>query len=116
MRVLDAALLSRAYTERVTAVSPRVDARLLRAAELLDRPDQPFAETWRSVGLVADRIGVTRPAYDSIRLLLREHRRRREEIRRLLEPVASDLLRGRVSAWDVGRVVEAASLPRASSR
>jgi hypothetical protein len=73
-----------------------------------------MAETWRRVSSLAEEIGCTRPGYDTIRLIVREHRRRREEIHELLEPVISDLVQGRVSLWDVERVTQAATLARGS--
>lgn len=94
----------------MTATSPRLDARLREAARSLDRDSDPMAETWRRVGLVAEEIGVPRPGYDTIRLIVRDHRRRKAEIRRLLEPVLADLLQGRVSAWGLQRVIEAAGV------
>ena len=74
-----------------------------------------MAETWRKVGRMAVELELTRPSYDTIRLIVREHRRRRAEVQELLEPVISDLIEGRVSAWDVERVIEAANLTRASA-
>ena len=62
------------------------------------------------MGEVASQLGVPRPAYDTIRILLRENRARRAEIRRLLDPVAGDILRGLFSPWDVDRIREAAAL------
>lgn len=94
----------------MTATSPRLDPRLAKAAVALDDPGRPIAETWRQVGLVAVELDLPRPGYDTIRIIVREHRRRREEIRSMLDPVVSDLLQGRVSAWDVERLVEAAAL------
>ena len=78
----------------------------------LDDPQEPIAATWRRVGLVADELGLPRPGYDTIRLIVRDHRRRRTEIHQLLEPVIADLAQGRVSAWDVARAIEAAQLAR----
>jgi hypothetical protein len=100
----------------VTATSPRLDRRLRNAAVVLDDSSLPVAETWRKVGLEAEQLGLPRPGYDTIRLIVRDHRRRRAEIRRLLEPVVGDLLQGRVSAWDVQRVIEAAAVARAGDR
>ena len=74
-----------------------------------------MAETWRKVGRMAVQLDLPRPGYDTIRLIVREHRRRRANVQELLEPVISDLVQGRVSAWDVERVVEAASLMRTSA-
>jgi hypothetical protein len=82
----------------------------------LDDGASPYAETWRKVGLAAEELGLPRPGYDTIRLLVRDHRRRRAEARRLLEPVVGDLLQGRVSAWDLQRAIEASTLMRMGDR
>jgi hypothetical protein len=87
---------------------------LRRAATRLDDRRQPIAETWRKVGRRAEALGLPHPGYDTIRLIVREHRQRRAEIHELLEPVISDLAQGRVTAWDVERVIEAAGLARAT--
>jgi len=94
----------------VTATSPRLDPRLVAATFALDDVAAPIAETWRRVGSVAERLGVPRPGYETIRLLVHAHRERREEIRRLLEPVVIDLARGYVAPWDLDRVLEAAEI------
>jgi hypothetical protein len=96
----------------VTATSPRLDKRLRAAAVSLDRSADPIAETWRRVGLAAEELGVPRPGYDTIRLIVRDHRRRQADVRRLLEPVVGDLLQARVSAWDLQRLAEAARVAR----
>jgi hypothetical protein len=87
----------------VTVVSPRVDRRLVDAAETLDDPSGSYAENWRQVGVVAERLGLTRPGYDSIRRALRDHRHRRAEFERLVGPVVVDVLAGRISRWDAER-------------
>jgi hypothetical protein len=92
--------------------SPKLDRRLRDAALACDDECQPFAETWRVVGGLADEIGLVRPGYDTIRLLLRRHRRDRAEVRELLSPVVADLLQGRFSGWDVERVSRAAEIRR----
>ena len=92
----------------VTATSPRLDGRLRDAVSQLDDPGCPVAETWRRIGALAEDLGVPRPGYDTVRLLVHEHRRRRAEVRELLEPVLADLLQGRVSAWAVQQLIEAA--------
>ncbi len=73
-----------------------------------------MAETWRKVGRLATELELPRPGYDTIRLIVRDHRRRRAEAEILLEPVISDLVQGRLSAWDVERVIEAANRMRTS--
>jgi hypothetical protein len=97
----------------MTVASPRLDRRLKKAAMKLDRRQEPMAETWRQVGRVACKLGLHRPSYETIRILVKEHRRRRAEVHELLEPVLADLLQGRVSAYDVVRTIEAANLLRA---
>jgi hypothetical protein len=97
----------------MTVASPLLDRRLRNAARKLDRRDDSMAETWRKVGRMACKLGLPRPSYETIRLIVREHRRRRDEVDRLLRPVISDLVQGRVSAWDVARAIQAANLMRA---
>jgi hypothetical protein len=87
--------------------APRLDARLVAAAFVLDDPEEPYAETCRRVGAVASELGLPRPSYDTVRLLVRVNREVRADIRSLLTPVAIDLLNGRLSLWDVDRVREA---------
>ena len=93
--------------------SPRLDRRLLQAAMKVDRAEDSMAETWRKVGRIAWKLGLPRPSYETIRIIVREHRRRRAEVHELLQPVLADLIQGRVSAWDVARAIEAANLMRA---
>lgn len=100
----------------MTATSPRLDARLVAAAFVLDDRTESMAETWRRVGEVADLLGVPRPGYDTIRVLLHTSRQRRDEIRRLLEPVGADLVCGRLSPWDIERVRDAAAVARLDRR
>ena len=68
-----------------------------------------MAETWRKVGRIAWKLSLPRPSYETIRIIVREHRRRRTEVAELLQPVLADLIQGRVSAWDVARTIEAAN-------
>jgi hypothetical protein len=99
--------------ETMPVASPRLDRRLLQAARKVDRADDSMAETWRKVGRIAWKLGLPRPSYETIRIIVREHRRRRAEVHELLQPVLADLMQGRVSAWDVARAIEAANLMRA---
>jgi hypothetical protein len=103
----------------MVATSPRVDPRLVAAAFVVDDSNQPYAETCRRVGEIAQELGIPRPSYDTIRTLLRVERERKDEIRRLLQPIAGDVLVGRFSPWDVDRIRDAAALaalPRARGR
>jgi hypothetical protein len=56
--------------------APRVDVRLVAAAERLDDPAVRIAETNRRVGLVAEALGLTRPSYEQVRRIVHEARRR----------------------------------------
>jgi hypothetical protein len=93
--------------------SPRLDRRLRKAAAKVDDPADSMAETWRKVGGIALKLGLPRPSYETIRVLVRAHRRRRVRAHELLQPVVSDLLQGRVTVWDVERAIDAANLRRA---
>ena len=96
----------------MTCASPRLDTRLVAAAVALDDPSESMAETWRRVGLVAERLDLTRPGYDAIREIVRMSRRRRAEVRRSLAPVVTDVLQGRVSPYDIEKLIDALVLPR----
>jgi hypothetical protein len=56
--------------------APRIDARLVAALTRLDDPTTPIAEAHRRLGRVADWLGVPRPSYEQVRVLLNAHRRR----------------------------------------
>jgi len=104
--------ISSAILDVVVQSSPRLDPRLAAAAFALDDPSRPYAETWRAVGAVAAELGLVRPGYDTVRLLLAAHRRRRAEIRRLLEPVGVDMVKGHPTTWDLERLWRAAEIAR----
>ena len=62
----------------MVAAAPAIDVRLVAALERLDNGKKPIADLHRSLGKVADRIGLTRPSYEQTRVvvhLLREGRR-----------------------------------------
>jgi hypothetical protein len=56
--------------------APRIDRRLVAAAELLDEKTVPIAETNRRVRALADALGLTRPSYEQLRQVIHEARRR----------------------------------------
>ena len=58
--------------------APRIDSRLVAAAERLDNETTPVAETNRRVGAVAAELCLPRPSYEQVRLIIiraREHGR-----------------------------------------
>jgi hypothetical protein len=63
----------------VVCIAPRISPRLLVALELAYDPSLPIAEVCRRVGSVAERLGLARPSYESVRVLVHEVRRRRRE-------------------------------------
>jgi hypothetical protein len=63
----------------VTAAAPRIDSRLVAAVAWLDDRREPMAETNRRIGFLARDLGLTKPSYQQIRLLVKEHRRGRAQ-------------------------------------
>jgi hypothetical protein len=47
--------------------APRLDSRLVAATIRADDTNRPIAETYRSVAALAERLGLPRPSYESIR-------------------------------------------------
>jgi hypothetical protein len=70
----------------------RIDRRL---EEELCRLDvrRPVAETWRDLGVAANRLGACRPSYAAVRLVVLAERRRRAERNAAVEVVAWVLTR-----------------------
>ena len=56
--------------------APRVDVRLVAAAERLDELGLPIAETNRRVGELAESLGLARPSYEQVRRTIHAARRR----------------------------------------
>jgi hypothetical protein len=60
----------------VLSFAPRIDSRLVAAAERLDSPTTPIAETNRRVGRIAEELGLVRPSYEQVRSIVNVARRR----------------------------------------
>ena len=58
-------------------IAPRISPRLLDAIVRFDSKAHPIAETCRRVGREADRLGLTRPSYQRVRVLVLVHESRR---------------------------------------
>jgi hypothetical protein len=58
----------------MVAAAPRIDPRLRRLARRLGRRRLATADVHRAVGAYATRIGVARPSYQQVRLLVNEAR------------------------------------------
>ncbi len=59
----------------MVTLSPRFGPRLLEELARIDDGRLPVAEVWRRVGAAADRLGVTRPGYEGVRVLVHQFRR-----------------------------------------
>jgi len=58
----------------MSRAAPRLDARLIAATAKFDDGHCPIAETYRRVAGLAERIGLPRPSYESIRRLAHQIR------------------------------------------
>ena len=67
------------------ASAPRIDPRLVAAVARLDDPRQPIAETNRRIGRLAESLGIPRPSYQQVRLLVHAERDRQRRRRAVLE-------------------------------
>jgi hypothetical protein len=98
------------------ALSPR-DVRIQVLVAALDEADVPFAETWRAVGEAAERLGLSRPGYHLVRILVRAERLRRRartEVRQAALGVVGAI--GSPLALDVKIAAEKLAEARAKQR
>jgi hypothetical protein len=58
----------------LTTAAPRIDERLVAALGRLDDPTLPIAEINRRLGVVAEALGLTRPSYQQVRVIVHELR------------------------------------------
>jgi hypothetical protein len=72
----------------VLSFAPRISHRLLDAVVRLDDDSVPIAETYRLVAYEAARLGLPRPSYQRIRVLVHESRR----LRRRRGPTTASVL------------------------
>jgi hypothetical protein len=63
----------------VLAAAPRISPRLVAAIAKLDKPGRPIADTHRSVGEIAELIGLYRPSHQQVRVIVHELRARRRD-------------------------------------
>jgi len=61
----------------VLHAAPRIDPRILAALARIDQPGRPIADTHRRVGSIAERLGLPRPSYEQVRVLVHALRARR---------------------------------------
>ena len=68
-------MLVAAWPSRIlTTCGPRIDERLVAAIARIDDPTLPIAETNRRLGVVAEGLGLIRPSYQQVRVIVHEHR------------------------------------------
>ena len=61
----------------MVVIAPRIDSRLVAALVRIDDPKRPIAETNRRLGGIAAELGVPKPSYEQVRVLVHAIRRRR---------------------------------------
>ena len=66
----------------LTRCGPRIDQRLVAAIARLDDPTLPIAETNRRLGVVAEGLGLLRPSYQQVRVIVHELRAQKRSSRR----------------------------------
>ena len=71
--------------------SPRLDRRLVEAVLTADVEAMSIADTWRLVGETAERLGLCRPGYHSVRWLVVRERERRAERRAAIADAIDEL-------------------------
>jgi hypothetical protein len=72
----------------VPPAAPRISESLVAALKRLDDPRRPIAETHRLLGSLAEQLGLPRPSYEQVRVVVHSLRAGRREI-----PVGDVLLR-----------------------
>jgi hypothetical protein len=58
----------------LTTAAPRIDERLVAALGRLDDPTLPIAEINRRLGVVSEALGLTRPSYQQVRVIVHQLR------------------------------------------
>jgi hypothetical protein len=64
----------------MVTMAPRISGRLIEAIVRFDDRSRPIAETYRRVGLEAERLALTRPSYQRIRELVHQVRNMRPRL------------------------------------
>jgi hypothetical protein len=85
--------------------APRIDTRLLRAARRLGRRPSSVADIHRSLGVYAEQIGVARPSYQQIRLIVNDARMR-QAARRATTELLLDVELGTRPVTDLAQLLE----------
>jgi hypothetical protein len=67
-------LVTNSLPRFLTRCGPRIDERLVAAIARLDDRTLPIAETNRRLGVVAEGLGLIRPSYQQVRVIVHELR------------------------------------------
>jgi hypothetical protein len=67
------------HDERLVVIAPRIDSKLVAALVRLDDRQLPIAEINRRLGLVAADLGLPKPSYEQVRVILHAVRRGKRE-------------------------------------
>jgi hypothetical protein len=79
---------------------PPIDRRFVAALRGLDHRGLSYAEAWRLLLPVAERLGLPRPSYFSVRRTLIVERRRRARRKAAYDRVLSAVIAGRVPSLE----------------
>lgn len=74
-------LVSNSLPRILTRCGPWIDERLVAALARLDDPTLPIAEINRRLGVVAEGLGLIRPSYQQVRVIVHELRSQRRSSR-----------------------------------
>jgi hypothetical protein len=61
----------------MVVIAPRIDSRLVAALVRIDDPGVPIAETNRRLGRLAGELGLPKPSYQQVRVLVHDVRARK---------------------------------------
>jgi hypothetical protein len=75
-------LVTHSLPRILTRCGPRIDQRLVAEIARLDDPTLPIAETNRRLGVVAEGLGLLRPSYQQVRVIVHELRAQERSSRR----------------------------------
>jgi hypothetical protein len=74
-------LVTNSLPRMLTKCGPRIDERLVAAIVRLDDPTIPIAETSRRLGVVAEGLGLIRPSYQQVRVIVHQVRSQKRSSR-----------------------------------
>lgn len=64
----------------MVVIAPRIDSRLVAALVRVDDPNVPIAETNRRLGRLAAALGLPKPSYEQVRVIVHQIRARKQAV------------------------------------